>query len=232
MSRSKIKKFSELATFTNYLNGEVPMKGKWNVHYFRNENPLVLELGCGKGEYTNHLAHVFPDRNFTGIDLKGARLWAAAKASQNIQLSNVAFLQINIDKLTDHFDREEVDEIWIPFPDPYPKPSKWKKRLISSWYLNKYKQVLKKEGMIHFKTDNLALYHFALDTINKEDHDIVMHTDDLYNSAIQNEYNSIPTWFEHIFREKGESIKYICFQLNNTQKAFPSATEDTESLTL
>jgi tRNA (guanine-N7-)-methyltransferase len=213
MARHKQRKFAELETLPNFYKLPENMKGKWHVACFKNTNPIILELGCGKGEYTNHLGMKFPDKNFIGIDLKGVRLWRAAKNAIDNQLQNVAFLQINIDNIQEYFSEGEIDELWIPFPDPYPKPSKWKKRLISSNYLNKYKPLLKKEATIYFKTDNTGLFEFAKETLEKEEHRILEITDNLHESSILNEYNSIPTYFESLFREKGESIKYIKFQL-------------------
>ncbi|MBT7826502.1 MAG: tRNA (guanosine(46)-N7)-methyltransferase TrmB, partial [Bacteroidetes bacterium] len=127
--------------------------------------------------------------------------------------NNVAFLQINIDNIEDYFAEEEVSEIWIPFPDPYPKPSKWKKRLISSKFLTKYKRILQQKGILHFKTDNTPLFEFAKETLDKDKHSILQITDNLHESDLLNEYNSIPTYFEGLFRDKGEKIKYIQFQL-------------------
>lgn len=213
MARHKQKKFEELATLPNFHKEAEVLRGKWNSNCFKANKPIILELGCGKGEYTNNLGVKFPDKNFIGIDLKGVRLWRGAKDAIDRKLDNVAFLQINIDRIVDYFEVDEVDEIWIPFPDPYPKPCKWKKRLISSYYLDKYKDILKKDGIIHFKTDNTALFEFAKETLESENHRILQITDNLHESAILNEYNGIPSYFEGLFREKGEKIKYIQFRL-------------------
>lgn len=216
MARHKQRKFTELATLPNFFKLPEHIKGKWNADCFKNDKEIILELGCGKGEYTNKLGAEFPNKNFIGIDLKGARLWRAAKNAMANNLSNVAFLQINIDNIVDYIDYEEISEIWIPFPDPYPKPSKWKKRLVSSYYLNKYKDILKKDGILHFKTDNTGLFEFAKETLESEKHQILQITDDLHESDILNEYNGIPTYFEGLFREKGEKIKYIQFSLGES----------------
>ncbi|MBT5528746.1 MAG: tRNA (guanosine(46)-N7)-methyltransferase TrmB [Cytophagia bacterium] len=213
MARHKQRKFAELATLDNFYFQPENMQGKWNSLCFKNTNPIVLELGCGKGEYTNNLGAKFPDKNFIGVDLKGVRLWRAAKNALDNKLNNVAFLQINIDNIEDYFAEEEVSEIWIPFPDPYPKPSKWKKRLISSKFLTKYKRILQQKGILHFKTDNTPLFEFAKETLDKDKHSILQITDNLHESDLLNEYNSIPTYFEGLFRDKGETIKYIKFQL-------------------
>jgi tRNA (guanine-N7-)-methyltransferase len=214
MARHKKRKFAELATFDNFFDQPENINGDWRELFFKNSNPLILELGCGKGEYTNELGKRFPDINFIGIDLKGVRLWRAAKNAIDAELTNVAFLKINIDHIAYFFKNDEVDEIWIPFPDPYPKPSKWKKRLVSSKFLSMYRQILKPNGIVHFKTDNTGLYEFAIETFSNQKLNIIENTIDLYNSEILNSYNSIPTYFEQLFKEKGETIKYIKFKFS------------------
>ncbi|MBC8343061.1 MAG: tRNA (guanosine(46)-N7)-methyltransferase TrmB [Bacteroidetes bacterium] len=209
MARHKKKKFAELATLANFYKLPDYIKGKWNAECFKNDRPIVLELGCGKGEYTNKLGAEFPDKNFIGIDLKGARLWRGAKNAIASKLKNVAFLQINIDNIVDYFEHEEVAEIWIPFPDPYPKPSKWKKRLVSSYYLNKYREILKSNGILHFKTDNSGLFEFCRETLEMEKHRILQIADNLYGSENLDKFNGIPTYFWEIFRGKGEKSKHF-----------------------
>lgn len=211
MSRHKRRKFSELATFPNFISEPYIFKGKWNEIVFKNLNPLVLELGCGKGEFSITLARLFPEKNFIGIDLDGARLWRAGKDALTLNLSNVVFVQANIQSITEIFSENEASEIWIPFPDPYPKPSKWKKRLISSIFLDYYKNILQPGSMLHFKTDNTALFEFGLKSIYESGFYIIEYTYDLYNSALQNEFNTIPSYFESLFKEKGEPIKYARF---------------------
>ncbi|MEA3495599.1 MAG: tRNA (guanosine(46)-N7)-methyltransferase TrmB [Bacteroidota bacterium] len=213
MTRQKKIKFNELATFDNAFESPNEMKAKWNSDYFKNNNSIILELGCGKGEYTNELAKRFPDKNFIGVDIKGVRLWRGAKDAIIAKLQNVAFVRILIQNITEIFDKNEIAEIWIPFPDPFPRPSKWRRRLVSSLYLNYYKDILIKNGIINFKTDDTDLYKFGLKTLQEEKHEIIEYTDNLYNSSILNEYNSITTYFEKIHREKGETIKYIKFRL-------------------
>ncbi len=213
MTRKKLQKFAELETFPNYFEVPHHLKGRWNTGYFYNQNPLVLELGCGKGEFSNRLGQEFPDKNFIGIDLKGVRLWRAAKNALNDKLEHVAFIKANITDLESMFGSREISEIWIPFPDPYPKPSKWKKRLVSIPFLERYKRVLKPGGEIHFKSDNTALFKFCLESIHEFNGEIIEKTTDLYNSDILNHYNGIPTYFETMFRQQGESIKYIRFKL-------------------
>jgi len=212
MSRQKQRKFRELAEFSNFIANPFPNKGHWQEKIFKNNNPLILELGCGKGEFCNQLGKMFPQQNFIGIDIDGARLWRAGKNAMDANLKNVVFTQLNIDKIEESFDINEVDEIWIPFPDPYPKPSKWKKRLISTIFLERYSKILKPEHILHFKTDNTNLYTFAVNSILSSGFTILENTDNLYHSTILNEFNSIPSYFESIFMEKGETIKYIRFQ--------------------
>jgi len=218
MSKGKLERFAELKTFNNVF--EYPdyppdkpffLKGKWRSGYFKNDKPITLELACGKGEYTIALAKKYPDRNFIGIDIKGARIWKGAKMALGEGLANVAFLRIFIDRLHNYFDKEEIDQIWITFPDPYPKKSKKNKRLTSSKFLNLYRNILKKEGQIHLKTDSELLYQFSLEMIKTEKCKVEESTEDLYNSSPTNEILTIKTYFELKHLEEGRRIKYLCF---------------------
>jgi len=213
MSRKKTPRIAEFKTLPNALISPVNMKGKWK-DYFGNDHPVSIELGCGKGEYTNRLGQEFPDRNFIGIDLKGARLWRGAKNALAAELTNVRFLLINIGNILDYFDPNEVSEIFIPFPDPYPKPSKHKKRLISEKFLNMYNTILIPGGIVHFKTDNTDLYNYTLEVIKSGGYKILVNTQDLYHSDVIDVYNSIPTYFEQLYTEQGMAIKYIRFSLS------------------
>lgn len=213
MNRKKRPKLAEIKTMANVFEYPQDMKGKWNSEYFKNDNSIILELGCGKGEYTVNLAKRFPDKNFIGVDIKGARIWKGAKISLQNDINNVGFLKILIEKIEDHFVKDEVSEIWIPFPDPYPKPSKHRKRLISPRYLNYYKNILVEDGVIHFKTDNDGLFEYALESLTSEGHEILEITPDLYKSKIANEINTIKTHYEEKFLEEGKTIKYIKFRL-------------------
>jgi tRNA (guanine-N7-)-methyltransferase len=213
MSRKKTPRIAEFKTLPNALLSPENMKGKWNEH-FGNDHPISLELGCGKGEYTNRLGKEFPEHNFIGIDLKGARLWRGAKNALAAELNNVRFLLINIGNILDYFDPNEVSEIFIPFPDPFPKLSKHKKRLVSEKFMNMYKIILIPEGLVHIKTDNTDLYNYTLSVIESGGHKIIINTPDLYQSEFVDFFNSIPSYFEQIFIEQGLKIKYIRFSLN------------------
>jgi tRNA (guanine-N7-)-methyltransferase len=212
MSRKKIPRIAEFKTMPNALVSPENMRGKWNLH-FGNDHPISLELGCGKGEYTNRLGEEYPDRNFIGIDLKGARLWCGAKNALAANLANVRFLLINVGDLTDYFGENEVSEIFIPFPDPFPKVRKEKKRMVNEKFLSIYKSVLIPGGIVHLKTDNTDLFNYTLKIIQSNGHKILIQTDDLYNSEYVDLFNSIPSYFEQIFMEQGQKIKYVRFCL-------------------
>src|SRR3954468_5439933 len=175
MGKDKLRRFAEIETFSNVLQldaGKV-YKGQWSDGFFKNNNPVVVELACGKGEYTVNLAQMFPDKNFIGIDYKGNRIWRGAKTALEDGVNNVAFLRMQIENLVDYFAPGEVDEIWITFPDPQPQLSREKKRLTSPRFLQMYRQILKPGGMIHLKTDNDQLYQYTLQII--EDEGLVKH---------------------------------------------------------
>ena len=165
MGKDKLKRFAELETFTNVFQLNPVHKGNWNKNYFKNNQPIVLELGCGRGEYTVSLAKYFPVKNFIGIDIKGARIWRGAKTGMEEHISNMAFLRIEIEQLEEHFSENEVDEIWITFPDPQPQISRERKRLTSDRFLTMYKKVLSPNGIVHLKTDNDGLYAYTLEKI-------------------------------------------------------------------
>lgn len=213
MPKSKLKHFAELLTFPNVFQLTKEMKGNWNKVYFKNDNPVTLELGCGRGEYTLGMAAIFPERNFIGVDIKGARLWRGGKTALEKQMNNVAFLRTQIDHLMEYFEPEEVQEIWITFPDPYPRKSDTKRRLTSPKYLNVYKQVLQSGGAIHFKTDDTHLYEYSLQVINELSLNLIAVTDDLYASNLADEVLSLKTYYEKIHLSDGKKIKYIKFRL-------------------
>lgn len=189
-------------------------KGKWGEVFFKNSNPIVLELGCGRGEYTVGLAKEFPDKNFLGIDVKGDRIWFGSTAAQENNFSNVGFLRAQIQRLEDFFDEGEVSEIWITFPDPRPKVRDAKRRLTSPRFLKMYRKILSPKGIIHLKTDNTPLYEYTLEVLEGISANVIAHTDDLYNSTLVNEHLGIKTRFEKSFFEKGFNIKYLKFYFN------------------
>jgi len=190
-----------------------PVKGKWRTGIFKNNNPVVLELGCGKGEYTTGLASRFPDKNYIGVDIKGARMWRGAKASNDQKLTNAAFLRTRIEFINSFFAEDEVDEIWITFPDPHPGTRNANKRLTSPWYLNSYRELLKDRGMIHLKTDNTELHNYTKKVVVSNSLETLLITDDLYSEKISDDILSIRTHYEQLFLKSGLKIKYISFHL-------------------
>jgi len=221
---NKLQKFSELLSFPHVYENfsvkepilvgqhgvEVQMKGKWNSHHFKNDNPITLELACGRGEYSVGLAQMHPNRNFIGLDIKGARIWKGAKQALDEGLSNVAFLRTRIEMITHFFDKDEVDEIWIIFPDPFLKKSKVNRRLTSSRFLKDYKKVLKKGGLIHLKTDAPSLYDFTLETLeSEEDYDLLYHESNIYAQELVMPELEIKTYYERMHLEDERTIKYV-----------------------
>lgn len=221
MSKNKLAKFEEMkgfehvvqAPFNKIKHNDFHLKGKWAKDFFQNENPVILELGCGKGEYTVELAEKFPDANFIGIDIKGARLWNGAKIALEKELKNVAFLRTNIEIIGQFFGENEIDEIWLTFPDPQMK--KTRKRLTSANFLNKYRNFLKKDGIIHLKTDSNFQYTYTSALAHKNDFEILAETDNLYESDVLNETLQIKTFYEKQWLSRGITIKYLAFKLND-----------------
>jgi tRNA (guanine-N7-)-methyltransferase len=189
------------------------MKGKWHQTFFRNDHPLILELGCGRGEYTIQLAEKFPSNNYIGIDFKGARLWRGAKTALENKMNHVAFLRIQIQRIESYFSSNEVDELWITFPDPQPQQSREHKRLTSLRFLEMYKKFLKKDGIVHLKTDSLGLYEFTRTVIAENNLPLLAFTIDLYNSDLHDEILDIKTTYEKIFLQQGSKICYLKFRL-------------------
>ncbi len=212
MGKDKLKRFAELETFPNVVQLIPKYKGIWNTNYFKNSNQIVLELGCGRGEYTVNLSKLYPTKNFIGVDIKGARIWRGAKTGIEENIQNMAFLRIEIEKLEEHFNKEEVDEIWITFPDPQPQISREKKRLTYDRFLMMYKNILKPNGIVHLKTDNDGLYEYTLEKIKEFNYKIIQHSADLYKEPWLDELLSIQTTYEKIYRDKGKNINYIKFQ--------------------
>ncbi len=188
--------------------------GTWNS-FFQNQHPIVLEVGCGTGSYTLGLAQRFPDKNFIGIDIKGARMWHGATQAQEQHLGNVAFLRTQIEKIDTYFAPEEISEIWITFPDPQPKKSKMSKRLTSHRMLDLYSQFLKKDALIHLKTDNEMLFDFSVEVANERNYSIQVITKDLYQESFVDDILSIKTVFETKFLALGIPIKYLRYQISS-----------------
>lgn len=213
MGKDKLRRFAEVATFSNVVQLEAgqPFKGKWAKDFFKNDNPVVLELACGKGEYTVNLARLFPQKNFIGIDYKGNRIWRGAKTAIEDGVNNVGFLRIQIETLLDYFAPGEIDEIWITFPDPQPQLSREKKRLTSPRFLEKYKQVLKPGGFVNLKTDNDGLYEYTAEKIAESGLNLHISTNDLYHSEYADEVLSIKTYYEKKYLQDNKNINYLKF---------------------
>lgn len=201
--------------FDEVFKKDFHLKGRWNRNFFVNDFPITLELGCGKGEYSVGLAKLYPKRNFIGIDIKGSRIWKGAKAALDENLSNVGFLRTRIDFINSFFAADEIQEIWITFPDPQPKKSK--KRLTSSLFLLRYREFLCKDGYINLKTDNTDLFHYTLRLAECNKLNIDFSTNDLYASGYDNKILSIKTFYEAMWLKAGLKIHYIRFQLNSNK---------------
>ena len=221
VGKNKLKRFNELEYFDRVfqppieeiLRKDHSLKGNWNSEVFGNDHPIVLELGCGKGEYTIGLAGPNPDRNYIGIDIKGARIWKGAKTAFDKELKNVAFLRTRIELIQSFFQHGEVDEIWIIFPDPQLKRRRNKKRLSGTTFLNLYRNILKDNGLIHLKSDNDILYNYTLELATYNKLEILNHTSDLYSSDTLDQILSIRTFYENQFLEEGKNINYLSFRL-------------------
>ena len=212
MGQKKLVRFAELETFSNVLQYPLSSSGTWN-QYFENNHPIVLELACGKGEYTIGLAQIYPQKNFIGVDLKGNRLWVGAKKAIQHGLKNVAFLRIQIDRINEFFATEEVDEIWITFPDPQLRISKSKKRLTHPKFLRLYYQVLKPGGRIHLKTDSPDLYRFTKKVIGMYGCILHQDVDDVYGEPGRPKELYIKTHYEALDIANSKRVHYLCFSL-------------------
>ncbi len=215
--KSKLKRFEIIAGRDNVIEPGKEffnsIKGRWNSNYFRNENPITIELACGRGEYSVNLAKQFPDHNFIGVDKKGDRLWKGSTWAVEDNLSNVAFLRTGILFIESFFEPNEVNEIWLTFPDPLPRKRDAKRRLSSSRYMDMYKKILAPSGFFRFKTDNTDLFNFTLEELSYRNDLIDFdYTHDLYNSPLRPECFDIKTKYEAMFAAKGEVIKYLRFR--------------------
>lgn len=223
MAKRKLERFAENATFPHFfqpnwedLQEGFSLKGNWKQQYFKNAHPLVIEVGCGKGEYTVDLAARYPGNNYIGIDKKGARMWKGAKITHENEWSNVAFIRILAENLPLIFGESEVDEIWITFPEPQPNSPRVKKRFTSPQFIERYRKILKPTGIIHLKTDNDELYEFTMSVIREYGHILHYTTNDLYLHAGDKEVRDVipvKTHYEKIWLEQGLKIKYLRFEL-------------------
>ncbi|WP_242084121.1 tRNA (guanosine(46)-N7)-methyltransferase TrmB [Aestuariivivens sediminis] len=222
-SKNKLKRFIENDSFSNVfqptrdelVKKKYPLKGQWRNEVFENDNPLVLELGCGKGEYAVALARQYPNRNFIGIDIKGARFWRGAKTAIEERLSNVAFLRSQIELIEHAFAKNEVDEIWITFPDPQIKYKRTKHRLTNIQFLSRYKTILKPEGIVHLKTDSEYMHGYTLGLLHGMGHEVLYANHDIYKlEGSPPEVTGIKTFYELQYLEQQKPITYIRFKLN------------------
>ena len=220
MGKNKLRRFEENRSFPHLLQPgapfpftDHPVKGKWNETFFSQAQPLVLELGCGRGEYTVNMGRYLPGRNFVGVDIKGARIWRGAKTVHEEQRRNVGFLRIQIERLENFFAPGEVSEIWITFPDPQPQQGREKKRLTSPRFLEMYRKILAQGGTVHLKTDNQPLYEYTLELARKMNLPVVESTDDLYRDGEPHGPLAIKTTYEKRFLQQGLKICYLQFSL-------------------
>ena len=223
MGKDKLRRFAENLTFKNFIQPEFdeifhrdhPLKGNWRKDFFHNDNPIVLELGCGRGEYTVALAAKFPDRNFIGIDIKGARMWRGAKTATENEMPNVGFLRTRIEFINALFAEGEVDEIWITFPDPQLKTNRAKKRLTSPLFLERYARLLAADGKINLKTDSKHLHLYTRAVAEHNNLPIEVCDNDIYGHGIADEVLSIKTAYETRFLGEGLPITYLRFSLGD-----------------
>ena len=219
MSKGKLAKFADMAEYPHVFEypfsvmEDVPfeMKGHWHQNFFKNDHPIVLELGCGRGEYTVGLGRLFPDKNFIGVDIKGARMWSGATESLNEGMTNVAFLRTNIEIIDRFFAPGEVSEIWLTFSDPQMK--KATKRLTSTYFMNRYRRFLSENGLVHLKTDSNFMFTYTKYMVEHNHLPVEFCTDDLYHSGLVDDILSIRTYYEQQWLDRGLNIKYLKFRL-------------------
>jgi tRNA (guanine-N7-)-methyltransferase len=226
--KGKLLKWEQMKTFNNVVEPTTEevfrkdhsLKGKWRTEIFKNENPIVLELGCGKGEYSVGMGEHYPDKNFIGVDIKGNRIWRGAKTAFENKMNNVYFIRTQIDHIASFFAEGEVDEIWITFPDPQPKDRLERKRLTSPMFINRYAGFLKPGGIIHLKTDHEGFFRYTLEEVERCKFKLLESTFSLYDEMAEDldpktqEILNIKTFYENLFSAKGHSIHYCRFQLN------------------
>jgi len=223
VGKNKLSKFADLATYEHVVqisykelqSEEFRFKGKWSEAFFGNNHPVILELGCGKGEYTVKLASHYPEFNFIGIDIKGSRMWKGATQAKDLDLKNVGFLRTNIENIRMFFGEGEVAEIWLTFPDPQMK--KTRKRLTATNFIESYRRIMVPNGIIHLKSDSNFMYRYTEAMVAENQFEIIQQTDDLYHSEILDEVLSIQTFYEKQWLDRGLSIKYLSFRLNHQE---------------
>lgn len=224
MANNKLAKFADMAIYKNVFQytykqlqqNTFPLKGKWAEKYFKNNNPIVLELGCGKGEYTVGLARYYPNKNFIGIDIKGARMWTGATDAIESKLDNVAFVRSRIEAIADFFGTNEVSEIWITFPEPQMKRTN--RRLTSCRFMKEYSKILKEDALIHLKTDSYFLYTYTKALIEENQIELLFDTSNLYQSEIESKELSIQTFYEKVWLSRGFNIKYLKYVHSKKEK--------------
>ena len=223
-SKNKLKRFIQNESFSNViqpkrqelLSKNFNYRGNWNSLYFKNNNPIIIELGCGRGEYTVNLAKLNPDKNYIGIDIKGARFWRGAKTSIDEKLDNVVFLRTQIELINLVFGKDEVDEIWLTFPDPQIKYQRTKHRLTNPFFINLYKKILKNKGIVHLKTDSEFLHGYTLGILKSFSINLIFSNHDIYkNNNAPDEVINIKTHYEKLFLESNKNISYLSFTFHN-----------------
>jgi len=227
MAKKKLIRFKDLEGFQNVLQPnmeefwekEFELKGKWKSDFFKNDKPLVLELACGKGEYAVNMAKKYPNKNFLGVDIKGARIWYGASIARTEAIDNAKFLRTRIDFIDKFFTENEVDEIWITFPDPQPQESRARKRLTSPRFISRYKKILKQGGLMHLKTDADSFFDYTIQQIEENKYQILSKFDNVYKQVDEipedlNHLYKVQTHYEGIFAAKGHTIKYVSFKIN------------------
>jgi tRNA (guanine-N7-)-methyltransferase len=227
--KNKLRKFADILSFSNVFecydvkqpqlvgDGMVPieMQGKWHSNYFKNTHPITVELACGGGEYTVALARQYPNRNFIGVDLKGNRIWKGAQQALTENLDNVAFLRTHIEVIDRFFLKDEVDEIWITFPDPFPRPGQENRRLTAPYFNEKYRKILKKGGFMHLKHDDLEFFTYSKKVVSLEPAAQILYENlDIYASDLAFQELDIKTHYEQMHLSKGKTIKYLRYQIN------------------
>jgi len=234
MGKNKLAKFEEMESFKNVFqptteearSGKYYMKGNWKSNYFGNANDLIVELGCGKGEYSVSMAKTFKDRNFIGVDIKGARIWRGAKTAMEEKLNNVAFLRTRIEMIASFFIEDEVDQIWLTFPDPQEKKKRKKKRLTASGFLNTYRVFLKDNGIVNLKTDNDLFYNYTLSVIEINELELIYSTSDVHKTDANDQLLQIKTHYEQLFLNENKNINYLKFKLPKNKEIIEPPEEE------